>query len=127
METTKREIRLPHGALARLCEVLKVSEPTARKALRFLENTENADEYSLARKIRYNAVKNFSGIDTGAADVKITGEVWSWDYPNGARLAINMRNGLVTLTFSGRLIETADSITTREIYDWQLKAENLRA
>lgn len=127
METTKREIRLPHGALARLCEVLKVSEPTARKALRYLENTGNADEYSLARKIRYNAVKNFGGIDTGAADVQITGEVWSWDYPNGARLAINMRNGLVTLTFSGRLIESADSITTREIYDWQLKAENLRA
>lgn len=127
METTKREIRLPHGALARLCEVLKVSEPTARKALRFLENTENADEYSLARKIRYNAVKNFSGIDTGAADVKITGEVWSWDYPNGARLAINMRNGFVTLTFNGRIIESADSITTSEIYNWQVKAENLRA
>ena len=127
METTKREIRLPHGALARLCEVLKVSEPTARKALRFLENQDNAEEYSLARKIRYNAVTHFSGIDTGAADVKITGDVWYWDYPNGARLAINMRNGLVTLTFSGRLIETADSITTREIYDWQLKAENLRA
>jgi hypothetical protein len=38
-----------------------------------------------------------------------------------------MRNGLVTLTFDGRLIESADSILTKEIYDWQLKAENLRA
>ncbi|MBR4678739.1 MAG: hypothetical protein IKO99_12130 [Bacteroidales bacterium] len=122
-----REILMPHGAINKLAERLDVSLPTIRKALRYGENSDNPDEYSLARKIRYNAVKNFGGIDTGAADVKITGEVWSWDYPNGARLAINMRNGLVTLTFSGRLIETADSITTREIYDWQLKAENLRA
>lgn len=122
-----REILMPHGAINKLAVMLKVSLPTIRKALRYAENSDNTEEYSLARKIRYNAVTHLGGIDTGAADVKITGEVWSWDYPNGARLAINMRNGLVTLTFSGRLIETADSITTREIYDWQLKAENLRA
>lgn len=125
METTKREIRLPHGALARLCEVLKVSEPTARKALRFLENTGNPDEYSLARKIRFTAVKNFSGVDTGAADVKISGDVWAWDYPNGARLAINFRSGFVTITFHGKVTDTAESIKTADIYNWQCKAENL--
>lgn len=123
---TKREIMLPHGALAKLTSALKVSEPTARKALRFQEGC-NPDEMTLARKIRYNAVRQFGGLDTGAANMEKKGDICFWDYPNGARLAINIRSGFVTITYEGKVIDTADSITTKEIYDWQLKAENLRA
>ena len=125
MEKNKREIRLPYGAATKLGEALDVSQPTLRKALKFEENTENPDEVSLARKIRFTAVKNFSGVDTGAADVKIAGDVWAWDYPNGARLAINFRSGFVTITFHGKVTDTAESIKTADIYNWQCKAENL--
>ena len=127
MEKTKREIRLPYGASQKLGEVLNVSQPTIRKALKFEENSDNADEQSLARKIRYNAVKNFGGVDTGSADVKVSGDIWAWDYDNGAHLAINFKSGSVTLTFNGRITDCAESSPTSEIYDWQLKAENLRA
>ena len=126
MEKTKREIRLPFGASQKLGEALSVSQPTARKALRFEENTLNADEHALANKIRYTAVKNFGGVDTGAADVKVVENVWAWDYPNGARLAINFKTGFVTITFNGKVIDCADNIPTSSIYDWQLKAENLK-
>ena len=126
MEKTKREIRLPFGASQKLGEALSVSQPTMRKALRFEENTLNADEHALANKIRYTAVKHFGGVDTGAADAKVSGDVWCWDYPNGARLAINIKSGLVTITFKGKVIDTADNIPTSSIYDWQLKAENLK-
>ena len=126
MEKTKREIRLPFGASQKLGEALSVSQPTVRKALRFEENTLNADEHALANKIRYNAVKNFGGVDTGAADAKVSGDVWCWDYPNGARLAINFKTGFVTITFKGKVIDCADNIPTSSIYDWQLKAENIK-
>ena len=126
MEKTKREIRLPFGASQKLGEALSVSQPTMRKALRFEENTLNADEHALANKIRYTAVKHFGGVDTGAADAKVSGDVWCWDYPNGARLAINIKTGFVTITFKGKVIDTADNIPTSSIYDWQLKAENLK-
>ena len=126
METTNRKIILPFGAAQRLAEALGVSQPTARKALRFEENTLNADEHALANKIRYNAVKHFGGVDTGAADAKVSGDVWCWDYPNGARLAINIKTGFVTITFKGKVIDCADNIPTSSIYDWQLKAENLK-
>ena len=126
MEKTKREIRLPFGASQKLGEALSVSQPTMRKALRFEENTLNADEHALANKIRYTAVKHFGGVDTGAADAKVSGDVWCWDYPNGARLAINIKSGFVTITFKGKVIDTADNIPTSSIYDWQLKAENLK-
>ena len=126
MEKTKREIRLPFGASQKLGEALSVSQPTVRKALRFEENTLNADEHALANKIRYNAVKNFGGVDTGAADVKVVENVWAWDYPNGARLAINFKTGFVTITFKGEVIDCADNIPTSSIYDWQLKAENIK-
>ena len=126
METTNRKIILPFGAAQRLAEVLGVSQPTMRKALKFEENTLNADEHALANKIRYNAVKHFGGVDTGAADAKVSGDVWCWDYPNGARLAINIKSGFVTITFKGKVIDTADNIPTSSIYDWQLKAENLK-
>lgn len=126
METTNRKIILPFGAAGRLAEALSVSQPTIRKALRFEENTHNPDEVSLARKIRYNAVKNFGGVDTGAADVKVSGDVWNWDYENGARLAINFKSGFVSLSFAGRMVDSAESISTSDIYDWQLKAENLK-
>ena len=126
MEKTKREIRLPFGASQKLGEALSVSQPTVRKALRFEENTLNADEHALANKIRYNAVKNFGGVDTGAADVKVVENVWAWDYPNGARLAINIKSGFVTITLKGKVIDSAENIPTSSIYDWQLKAENLK-
>ena len=126
METTNRKIILPFGAAQRLAEVLGVSQPTLRKALRFEENTLNADEHALANKIRYTAVKHFGGVDTGAADAKVSGDVWCWDYPNGARLAINIKSGFVTITFKGKVIDCADNIPTSSIYDWQLKAENLK-
>ena len=126
METTNRKIILPFGAAQRLAEVLGVSQPTMRKALKFEENTLNADEHALANKIRYNAVKHFGGVDTGAADAKVSGDVWCWDYPNGARLAINIKSGFVTITFKGKVIDCADNIPTSSIYDWQLKAENLK-
>lgn len=116
-----------YGTLSRLADAVGCSEPTARKALRFEENTLNADEHALANKIRYNAVTHFGGIDTGAADVKVVGDVWAWDYSNGARLAINFKTGFVSLTFAGRVIDAADSIPTAQIYNWQLKAENLKA
>jgi len=126
MEKTKREIRLPFGASQKLGEALSVSQPTVRKALKFEENSSNPDEVSLARKIRYNAVKNFGGVDTGAADVKVVENVWAWDYTNGARLAINIKSGFVTITFKEKVIDCADNIPTSSIYDWQLKAENLK-
>jgi len=115
-----------YGTLSRLADAVGCSEPTARKALRFEENTLNADEHALANKIRYTAVKNFGGVDTGAADVKVVENVWAWDYPNGARLAINFKSGFVTITFNGRVTDSADSIPTNSIYDWQLKAGNLK-
>lgn len=116
-----------YGTLSRLADAVGCSEPTARKALRFEENTLNADEHALANKIRYNAITHFGGIDTGAADVKVVENVWTWDYANGARLAINFKTGFVSLTFAGRVIDAADSIPTAQIYNWQLKAENLKA
>ena len=125
METT-RKIMVSYGTLSRLADAVGCSEPTARKALRFEENTLNADEHALANKIRYNAVKNFGGVDTGVADVKVVENVWTWDYPNGARLAINFKSGAVSITFNGRVTDCADSIPTSDIYDWQLKAENLK-
>ena len=125
METT-RKIMVSYGTLSRLADAVGCSEPTARKALRFEENTLNADEHALANKIRYNAVKNFGGVDTGAADVKVVENVWAWDYPNGARLAINFKTGFVTITFKGEVIDSAENIPTSSIYDWQLKAENLK-
>lgn len=125
METTNRKIILPFGAAQKLAVALGVSQPTIRKALKF-EESNNADEVSLAHKIRYNAVKNFGGVDTGAADVKVSGNVWNWDYDNGARLAINFKSGFVSLTFAGRMVDSAESISTSDIYDWQLKAENLK-
>ena len=127
MEKTKREIRLPFGASQKLGEALSVSQPTVRKALKFEENSGNADEHALANKIRYNAVAHFGGVDSGAADAMVCGDVWAWDYKNGARLAINFKTGFVTITFCGRVIDAADSIPTAKIYDWQLKAENLKA
>lgn len=126
MEKTKREIRLPFGASQKLGEALSVSQPTVRKALKFEENSSNPDEHALANKIRYTAVKNFGGVDTGAADAKVSGDVWCWDYPNGARLAINIKSGFVTITFNGKVIDCAENIPTSSIYDWQLKAENLK-
>lgn len=125
METT-RKIMVSYGTLSKLADAVGCSEPTARKALRFEENTLNADEHALANKIRYTAVKNFGGVDTGAADAKVSGDVWCWDYPNGARLAINIKSGFVTITFNGKVIDCADNIPTSSIYDWQLKAENLK-
>ena len=125
MEAT-RKIIVPYGALARLADAVGCSEPTARKALRYEENTSNADEHALANKIRYNAVRNFGGVDSGAADAVVRGDVWTWDYPNGARLAINFKSGFVTITFNGRVTDSADSIPTNSIYDWQLKAGNLK-
>ena len=117
---------MPHGAINRLAEAVGASLPTVRKALRYQEG-DAYDETTLARKIRWNAITHFGGIDSGAADVKVVEDVWTWDYANGARLAINFKTGLVTITFDGRVIDTADSIPTAQIYNWQLKAENLKA
>ena len=69
METT-RKIMVSYGTLSRLAYAVVCSEPTARKALRFEENTLNADERALANKIRYTAVKSFGGVDAFPLCVK---------------------------------------------------------
>lgn len=125
-----RKILLPHGAAKRLGEALGVTQPTIRKALRFEESICNAEEASLARKIRYAAMRNFGGMDSGEPDMETAYgedglEVARWRYGNGAVLTLNLRTGEAKIERDGRTIDQADSIETRTIVDWKIKAENI--
>lgn len=120
-----RKILMPHGATAKLGDALGVSQPTVRKALRYEENQYNSEEVSLARKIRYAAVKNFGGMDTGEPDMQTTEDGSFWEFENGARLTLNFRTGEATISREGKVIDRTDKILLSAIPDWKLKAENL--
>ena len=121
---------MPHGVSLKIGLAVggkdhPVSQPTIRKALRFEENTGCAEEVSLARKIRYVAVKHFGGMDTGAADMEVENNIGLFRYANGARLTLNFRTGEATISREGKVIDRTDKILLSAIPDWKLKAENL--
>jgi hypothetical protein len=61
MESTTREIKIPHGDAKKLAESLGYSLPTVRKALRFCENRANICEAYRADKIRKAAKNGYNG------------------------------------------------------------------
>lgn len=116
---------MPHGATAKLGDALGVSQPTVRKALRYEENQYNSEEVSLARKIRYAAVKNFGGMYTGEPDMQTTEDGSFWEFENGAVLTLDFNTGEAKITKNGKVIDRTDKILLSAIPDWKLKAENL--
>ena len=123
--TQARRILLPHGNIDKVCRALNKCRPTVRKALCFGENIYNAEEASTARKIRYTAMKNYGGMDTGEPMMRIENGVMVWDYPNGVSLQLTIRDASAKIVKNGNEIDNAEGITIDDIIDWKLKAENL--